>query len=188
MASTSSASSRQTRRALLATAAAGGAVAALKALPASADTAAGSPLLLGRKNGGPGVSAVTQITTSAGAGRPTLVVRNLADAGTGLRSIADLALDARGNVNVAGRTRLAGPLAAAGAGTATIATGNTIVIPLPGIDDISDRATIVASVNTAGAPAIASTVRESATSVRVNLASAVSGAVRVSVVVIEPAS
>ena len=188
MVTTTSNSLRQTRRALLATAAAGGAVAALKALPASADTVAGSPILLGRKNGGLGVSAVTQITNSAGVGRPTLFLKNGADAGTGLRSIADLALDARGNVNVAGRTRLAGPVAAAGAKTATITSGNTIVIAFAGIDDISDDAAIIATVNTSGGPSLASAVKETPTSVRVNLASPVVGAVRVSVVVIEPAS
>ncbi len=181
------ASSRQTRRSLLGLAAAGSAVAALKALPARANSAAGSPILLGRRNGGPAVGAVTQIQNSVGAGRPTLLLKNTADAGTGLRSIADIALDARGNVNVSGRARLAGTVAAAGAKAATITSGNTIVIAFAGIGDIPDNAAIIGTVNTEGGPALASVVKVGASSVRVNLAEPVTGAVRVSVVVLEPA-
>jgi hypothetical protein len=137
----------KSRRNLLFAAAAAGGIAALGASRTEADTAVGTPVRLGRTNGGLGVSKTTSMTISAGAGRATLQLKNGADAGTGLRSIADLALDARGAVNVNGRLRATGGLALGQARTVTMPAGvglKTFKMPF----SVPEGCQILATINT----------------------------------------
>lgn len=163
---------RSTRRNILFAAAAAGGLAALSTQRSEADTVPGSAILLGRKNGGLSVSKPTNIVISAGVGKPVLQLKNVADAGTGLRAIADLAVDARGSVNVDGRLRVTGGVALAGAKSGMVPSGaNSVTIDFPELGGIPDDSILIASTNTAGAPAVRTVVKSGASSLTVTLES-----------------
>lgn len=145
---------RRTRRTLLFAAAALGGVATIAANTAIAAPTS-VPVLLGRKNGGPALSKTTVIENSAGTGKATLQLKNDADAGTGLRSIADLAVDARGAVNVADRLRVTGGIVLGTAKSGTIGAGlSSASVDFGPNYSIPDGAVILATSNTSGSAVV----------------------------------